>query len=265
MTRSPTSTSPGLEVRLARTVEEVLEAQRLRFRIFYEEMGAVADAKAKAERVDRDQYDAWCDHLLVIDHDAPAERRVVGTYRLLRGAVARRHHGFYSAGEFDLSPLLGLPGEVLELGRSCVDPAYRNRAAMQMLWQGIAEYVYRHQVGVLFGCASLPGTDVASMRHLLAYLHHECRAPAELCPRALPGRYVPMGQLPAEAVDRAAAWRELPPLLRGYLRIGGRIGDGAVIDWEFGTTDVCLVLETEGITARYRRHYGDLVALRTHA
>ena len=188
MTSIPNPSAPGLEVRLAATAAETLEAQRLRYRIFYEEMGAVADAETAAQRLDRDRYDAWCDHLLVVDHLARPGARVVGTYRLLRRSVAVRRGGFYSSGEFDLSPLLAYPGEVLELGRSCVDSRYRNRAAMQLLWQGIAEYIHGHGIGLLFGCASLPGTDVAQMRNVLAYLHHEFGAPGDLCPRALDAR-----------------------------------------------------------------------------
>ncbi|WGF90433.1 GNAT family N-acetyltransferase [Marinivivus vitaminiproducens] len=247
--------APGrLEVRLARSSSEVRAAQRLRYRIFYEEMGARAEAGLALDRIDRDEHDALCDHLLVLDHGSSARPAVVGTYRLLRGDAGGRQPCFYSAAEFDLAPLLRRGGRVLELGRSCVDPRYRNGPVMQLLWQGIASYVLRHDIDVLFGCASLPGTDVKALRHPLAFLHHDYRAPTGLRPRAVTARAVAMDRLPSDAVDRTRAWRELPPLVRGYLRAGARVGDGAVIDWDFGTTDVCMIVETTAIAERCRQH-----------
>jgi putative hemolysin len=246
----------SLRVHLAATAEEVCAAQKLRYRIFYDEMGAQPSDEAIACGRDVDRYDVACDHLLVSDLAAEGQLpRVVGTYRMLRRTAAERSGGFYSEDEYDLGPLLDYSGEVLEVGRSCVDLGYRSRAVMQLLWQGIAAYVSRHGIGLLFGCASLPGTDPAGMKRALAYLHHHYLAPSRIRPRALPHRHVPMDLLPADAIDAAAAWRELPPLIRGYLRLGGRIGDGAVVDERFNTTDVCLVLETEHVTARYLRHY----------
>jgi L-ornithine Nalpha-acyltransferase len=246
----------SLRVHLAATAEEVCAAQKLRYRIFYDEMGAQPSDETIACGRDVDRYDMACDHLLVSDLATDGRGpRVVGTYRMLRRAAAERSGGFYSEDEYDLRPLLDYPGEILEVGRSCVDLSYRSRAVMQLLWQGIASYVSRHNIGLLFGCASLPGTDPASMKRALAYLHHHYLAPSQIRPRALAHRYVPMAVLPGDAIDAAAAWRELPPLIRGYLRLGGRIGDGAVVDEHFNTTDVCLVLETEHVTARYLRHY----------
>lgn len=247
-------TSGSLKIQLATSMEEVRAAQRLRYRIFYQEMGATPSAEVVRHRRDVDRFDEHCDHLLVIDPHSAASP-VVGTYRMLRRSVAERNGGFYSEDEYDLGSLLEYPGEVLEVGRSCVDLNYRSRAVMQLLWQGIAGYVWRYRIGMLFGCASLPGTDPSASRQALAFLHHNFLAQEGLRPQAVPHRYVPLDVLPADAVDSAAAWRELPPLIRGYLRIGGRIGDGAVIDRQFNTTDVCIVLEIDQVTAKYLRHY----------
>ena len=244
----------SLKVQLATTEEEVVLAQRLRYRIFYQEMGARPTEAVIRHGRDIDRFDAWCDHLLVVD-PARTDGPVVGTYRMLRRSVAERHGGFYSEDEYDLGRLQAFEGEILEVGRSCVDARYRSRAVMQLLWQGIAGYVTRHRIGLLFGCASLPGTRPDQMKRALAFLHHNFLAPARLRPRALSDRYVPLDVLPADGIDPAAAWRELPPLIRGYLRLGGRIGDGAVIDPDFNTTDVCIVLETEQVTQKYLRHY----------
>jgi putative hemolysin len=157
-----------LVVRLARNRREVVQAQALRYRIFYQEMGASASLKHKLLRRDVDRFDRLCDHLLVI---APKRRRmvhyvsgaVVGTFRLMRRAVADHYHGFYSADEFDLSPLLRQHDACLELGRSCVDPDYRRRAVIDRLWRAVAAYVADHEIDLLFGCASLPGTDLNAL------------------------------------------------------------------------------------------------------
>jgi putative hemolysin len=162
---------------------------------------------------------------------------------------------FYSANEFDIAPLIGQPGEILELGRSCVDPAYRQRSAMQLLWSGIAAYVSYYEIVLMFGCASLPGTDPEAVAVPLSYLHHYHLAPPLLRPRALAERFVDMCRLHPSAIDSARALTALPPLIKGYLRLGGFVGDGAVIDAQFNTTDVCILVKTDLVTEKYSRHY----------
>jgi L-ornithine Nalpha-acyltransferase len=234
--------------------------------VFYREMGACANLRNKIWRRDIDRFDRACDHLLVIDRarrkmPPTISGQVVGTCRLTRRAIADRLGGFYSEGEFDLTPLLAQPGEFLELGRSWVDPDYRSRAVIDRLWGGIADYVHYHGVGLMFGCASLPGTRPDELAPVLAYLHHHHLAPPDCRPRAVATRYVDMRRLPPERVEPRAAWAALPPLLKGYLRLGATIGDGAVVDHQFNTTDVCVVLPTERVTARYfQRYFGRLDA-----
>jgi putative hemolysin len=245
--------SGTLEARLAETVADLDAAQALRYRVFYDEMGAVPSPEMALIRRDFDAFDACCDHLLVIDH--ARDRRVVGTYRLLRRSVARRHGGFYSAAEFDLSPIERHAGEILELGRSCVDAEARNRPTMQLLWRGIAAYVFQHNVPLLFGCASLPSTDVEALAVPLSCLYHFHLAPPSLRVRALDARFIEMQRLPSGAFDPAHALAALPPLLKGYLRLGGFVGDGAVIDRQFNTTDVCIIVQTDLVTEKYYKHY----------
>lgn len=246
----------NLGVRLARTPAEADAGFALRFRVFYEEMGARPEPAAAATRRDIDAFDAVADHLLVLDHDlGEGPEAVVGTYRLIRREAAQRAGGFYSAGEYDISPLLVYPGRILELGRSCVHEAYRTRGTLQLLWRGIAAYVFQHRIDLMFGCASLPGTDLDALAPALAYLHHNHLAPPELRPRALPHRHVPMGRLNPAGVDVRAALAGLPPLVKGYLRLGGFVGEGAVLDMQFNTTDVCVVVKTDLVTAKYYRHY----------
>ena len=254
-----------LEVRVADSEAEIDAAQALRYRVFYEEMSARPDARTAATRRDRDEFDAYCDHLLVIDHSrGTGADAVVGTYRLLRRSVALDHAGFYTATEFDITPLLAFPGEILELGRSCVDAAYRTRPTMQLLWRGIASYVFQYDIKLMFGCASLPGTDPQALAVPLSYLYHYHLAPPSLRVQALPDRYVDMNILPCGDVDPEAAVAQLdaraavaalPPLIKGYLRLGGLVGNGAVIDHQFNTTDVCIIVVTDRVTKKYFNHY----------
>ena len=268
--RSPSSVQPArpqpvaalevragtLEVRLARDAGEIAAAQALRYRVFYQEMGAHPTVEMALARRDFDDFDAFCDHLLVIDHArGTGDDAVVGTYRLIRREAAARIGRFYSAAEYDVSCIADYPGAVLELGRSCIDAAARTRPTMQLLWRGIATYVFEHGIELMFGCASLPGTDPNALAVPLSYLYHHHLAPPALRPRALSERYLDMNRLPPAAFDPAEALNQLPPLLKGYLRLGGFVGDGAVVDQQFNTTDVCIVVKTDLVTEKYYRHY----------
>ena len=245
-----------LQVRLAETPADIDAAQALRYRVFYEEMGARPTGETAARRRDVDSFDDVADHLLVIDHARGAgPESVVGTYRLIRRSAAARHGGFYSAAEYDISRIAGYDGEILELGRSCVDISARNRPTMQLLWRGIAAYVFHHDIALMFGCASLPGTDPEPLALPLSYLYYHHLAPAELRARALPALHVEMRRLQSAEVEAAKALAELPPLIKGYLRLGGFVGDGAVIDRQFNTTDVCIIVKTDLVTDKYYRHY----------
>ncbi|MFT8244295.1 GNAT family N-acetyltransferase [Roseomonas sp. BN140053] len=244
-----------LGVRIAERDWEVRAAQALRWQIFYEEMGAKPQPGMTPGR-DADAFDEVADHLLVVDHrlgDGP--EGVVGTYRLIRREAAARIGRFYSADEYDLSPILNWPGPVLELGRSCVGADHRTRGTLQLLWRGIATYVFRHRIDLMFGCASLPGTDLDALAEPLTFLASRHLAPPELCPRALPGRYEQMRRMDPAALDIRTALNELPPLVKGYLRLGGYVGEGAVVDHQFNTTDVCIVVKTDQVTEKYYRHY----------
>jgi L-ornithine Nalpha-acyltransferase len=245
-----------LEARLADSEADIDAAQALRYRVFYDEMGARPSVQARATARDFDDFDAVCDHILVIDRDCTDPvSGVVGTYRVLRGSRAGSGIGFYTSAEYDISRLEAYPGEILELGRSCVDARYRNRPTMQLLWRSIAAYVAHHDIGLLFGCASLPGTDPNALGAQLSYLYHYHLAPPAMRPRALSELYTDMRLLAADRIDPRRAMSELPPLIKGYLRLGGFIGDGAVVDHQFNTTDVSVIVKTDLITEKYVKHY----------
>jgi putative hemolysin len=260
--RQPLGRLGSLEVRLAQRAAEVRRAQKLRYRVFYKEGSATADPAQIFAQRDVDAFDGICDHLLVIDNDMngvpwhpPA---VVGTYRLLRQEIAERHGGFYTSGEFDIGDLIGRHRglQFLELGRSCVLPPYRNKRTVELLWQGIWAYVQHHRLDVMIGCASLEGIDPDRLALPLSFLHHYAPAPAAWRARALPQLHIDMNRMPKEAIDTKQALRTLPPLVKGYLRLGAYIGDGAVIDHQFGTTDILIVLPVSAIRARYIQHFG---------
>lgn len=248
--------SGALGVRLARGQAEIDAVQALRYRVFYQEMGARPDEATTVAERDRDAYDTVADHLLVIDHSlGEGLDNVVGTYRLIQRDGAKRLGQFYSADEYDISRIEANPGLILELGRSCVASFYRNRSVMQLLWRGIAAYVFHHRIELMFGCASLPGIEPDALATELTYLWYNHLAPANIRPRALPHRYIEMRRLDRDQVDPRAALSRLPPLIKGYLRLGGFVGDGAVIDAQFNTTDVAVVVQTDLVTEKYYRHY----------
>ncbi len=253
----------SLEVRLAETDAEVEAAQRLRYRVFYEEMSAIPSPAMRESRRDFDKFDAFCDHLLVVDrevHDEDGHPIVVGTYRLMRDNDAVRAGGFYTAGEYDIGPMLsGIAAglRLLELGRSCVFKSYRAKpGSMQLLWRGVMAYVKRFSIDLMFGCASLQGTDPDALTLPLSYLYHFHAMPANLRVRARPELFVDMNRMAKESIDPKDALRTLPPLIKGYVRAGCGIGDGAVIDRQFGTTDVFIYVPVSSIDPRYRSRFG---------
>jgi L-ornithine Nalpha-acyltransferase len=241
-----------LKITLAKTALEIEAAQRLRFRVFAEELGAKAGPH---DGLDCDAYDPVCDHLLVTRIDS---QELVGTYRLLRQAVAEENIGFYSQKEFDLVGLLQSKPELsfLELGRSCILKPYRGKAVLELLWQGIWDYVRANRIDVMFGCASFSGTDIASHAQALSFLSYNASAPEAWQARAHGAHYQNMKLMAKHDINARKALASLPPLIKAYLRLGCFIGDGAVIDHAFNTIDVLVVLPVAKIDPKYFRFYG---------
>ena len=253
----------SLEVRLASCRKAVRKAQRLRFKVFFEEGGATPDPKAALTRRDVDKFDKFCDHLIVIDHEyrtrhGKIKPKVVGAYRLLRSDVANAKRGFYSAAEYDLAPLLARHPDkrILELGRSCVLKPYRGKRTIELLWRGILAYIRAYRIDVLIGCASFEGANPLAHSTALSFLAHCVRAEGDWQVRANVGRHVPMEMLGKDAVDARKAFAQLPPLIKGYLRVGARFGDGAVVDRRFNTTDVFVVMPVAEMDERYIEFFG---------
>ncbi len=248
---------PVLSVRLARSPRELQAAQRLRYQIFVEELGASVCATDHAARLERDDFDPYFDHLLLIDssRDPDLLQDVVGVYRLMPPEGCARSGRYYSDSEFDLSVLMASGRRLLELGRSCVHPDMRGGAGMFLLWNALAEYVRERGIEIMFGAASFHGTDVAALAKPLSLLHHYHRATGALRVTARPAQRLDMNLIPFELVDRPDAMALVPPLIKAYLRLGGHVSDGAWIDRDFNTTDVCLVMDTARMSVKHRDFY----------
>ena len=260
-----------LTARLALTAAEVEAAQALRYQIFYEEMSARPSAAQADVTRDFDNYDAVCDHLILTtclptEHvteaaHLPSGETVVGCYRLLRQSVADTHGGFYSADEFDLKPMLEKAGRglnILELGRSCVALEYRTRLGIDLMWHGLGAMVSYYGIDAMIGCASFAGTDVGAIAEPLSYLYHTRRTLGPWEVRALPERFINMNLLPPDSINERSALRAIPPVLRGYVRTGCMIGNGAVIDNQFQTVDVFVLMPLTAVQDRYIARYGQM-------
>ena len=236
--------------------------------MFFKEPGIAVAPEIEAAGIESDRHDDYCDHLIVVDESAPESEqpKVVGNYRFLRASVVNAAGcGFLTGNEYELERLQSFPGEAMELGRSCVHADYRKRGTMFLLWQGIADYVLQHEINVMFGRASFPGMQVEGREHALSYLHHFRLAPPEVRLPARPEGKVEMNLMPKDQVNVRRAMSEMPPLIKGYLRLGCLVGDGAVRDYAMDQLDVCVVVEVGSITDRYFKHYLDRGRLRERA
>jgi putative hemolysin len=249
--------SGSLEVRLAENSLEIDAAQALRYKVFYEEMMAKSTIKQNKLKRDIDDFDHYFDHILVFDNKIKGSTRekVIGTYRLNRGQHYNKEKLFYTSNEYDISNLINYKGNILELGRSCVAKDYRTGSTMQLLWSFIAQYVLKYEIKIMFGCASFPGIKAELHKKAFDYLYRNYLAPKDIRPIALKNRYVNMKYKGSVEYSFKEFLSQIPPLIKGYIRLGAFIGDGAVIDYDFNTTDICIVLPTEKIASRYKLHY----------
>lgn len=245
------------EARLATDEADIASALRLRYRVFVEELGANGPGVDHVHRIERDEFDAVFDHLVLVDRNALVEQgdHVVGVYRLLPCDRMRLTGRFYSESEFDLAPLKSSGRKLLELGRSCIHADHRGGTGMFLLWNALARYVIEREIEILFGAASFPGTDLARLAMPLSLLHHTHLAPPALRVRALGDDPARHHLIPAAQVDRRAALAQTPALIKAYLRLGGYVGEGVFVDHAFNTTDVCLVMDTESMSRKHRDFY----------
>ena len=251
---------PNLKLRLARSEGDRQAAERLRYQVFVTELGGDGVLVDHRQKRERDRFDEFAEQLILVDmrREPRALDHVVGVYRLLDGAGAARAGQYYSETEYDLSVLRHSGRKLLELGRSCLHPEFRGGAALFMLWQGLADYVRRHDIEVLFGVASFGGTDASEYAAQLAYLYHHHLSPRNLRVRVRASSFLAMDSVAAADLDRAEVMRAMPSLIKAYLRLGGCVGDGAYVDRAFNTTDICMVLDAHRMNTQKRALYGAL-------
>ena len=243
-----------LELRLARGAADLVLVQKLRYEVFVAELGGDGDMVDHSARLEADRFDPFFDHLMLLDHGR-AGNPCVGVYRLMRERQAQEAGQFYCDDEYDLTCLRASGCRLLELGRSCLHPDYRGGTAMMHLWTGLAGYVEAHGIELMFGVASFHGTDIAPLAAPLSFLHHRHLAPEPIRVRAHADGYQNMDLIAERNLDRAAASRAIPALIKAYLRMGGFVGEGAFIDRPFNTTDICLVMDVAKIPQRQRDRY----------
>lgn len=240
------------EVKIATSPGEIEQAQRLRFEVFNLELNK--GLQSSYDRgLDVDEFDPYCDHLIVRDLRSGD---VVGTYRMLRGAQARRHIGFYSEKEFDLTQIKQLDGEFMELGRSCARKDFRDRALIPLMWEAITDQVRAHHVRYLFGCGSLYSTDSIEVSAMFSLLKRNFYAADEY--RVLPVNECKFDGLADNLaiVDDQALFQKLPSLIKGYLRIGALVCGPPALDAEFGTADFFLLLDFGNLKQEYLKRLG---------
>ncbi len=245
-------------IKLADTKSELKKAQALRYSVFYIEKEAKPTFPKKMMRLDYDKIDKFADHLIVIDKKRKGiKNKIVGTYRLIRGDIASHFGGFYTSSEFDLSKILNLynNAQILELGRSCVHKNYRNGVTMKLLWGAIAEYIRLYDINILLGCASFPGIDVQKFSKELSYLKSNFSLPDEMSVQSLESINYPIDNKNKIRESDLRTFAKLPPLIKGYLRVGGRISDSIFVDYEFNTIDLCVVVQTENIDTKYKKKF----------
>lgn len=242
----------GLEIKIASSPQEIEEAQRLRFQVFNLELNRGLESSYR-DGIDRDEFDAFCDHLIVRDTDSG---HVVGTYRLMLGAQAQRHIGFYSEKEFNLTQIKRLDGEFLELGRSCARKDFRDRALIPLMWNAIARYVKVHNVRYLFGCGSLYTTDPDEVSPIYTLLKHKYFAPEQQ--RVLPTAAFYFDGIRETAVgsNDVSLFQKLPSLIKSYLRVGAVVCGPPALDRSFGTADFFLLLDFHSLKEDYLNRLG---------
>lgn len=253
--------SSQLEIRLAKDQEEIFESQRLRYKVFVDEFGAKVSVKNKNKSIESDKFDSYCDHLILIDksvRNLVGKPLIVGTLRLLNSTNANKFDGFYSAAEYNLDKMLELKKNLLEIGRACVDKNYRGHLALHLLWLGLGKYVVERNIAVIFGVASFNGNDPTHFSSALSLLNHKYGASKMLEFKALAPNSVDMNMISVEELDYRKAMSQMPSLIKAYLRMGARVGDGAFVDTKFNTVDIGIIIEVELMGSKYKKLYGRL-------
>ena len=245
-------------IKIAEKKSELKKAQALRYSVFYKEKKAKPTISKKILKLDYDKIDKFADHLIVLDKNKKGiNNKIIGTYRLIRGDIASHFGGFYTSSEFDLTTILNSyeHNQILELGRSCVHQDYRNGTIINLLWKAIAEYVKLYDIKILLGCASFHGTDVMKYTNELSYLRKNFSLPDELSVKSLDTKIYPAYPEIISNNNDLRTFVKLPPLIKAYLRIGGKVSHDCFVDYKFNTIDLCVIVNTNNIDEKYKKKY----------
>jgi L-ornithine Nalpha-acyltransferase len=245
-------------IKLAETKSELKKAQALRYSIFYKEKKAKPSILKQMLGLDFDKVDKFADHLILVDKGNNAPKNpIIGTYRLIRGDVSANFGGFYTSSEFNLSNILNRykHSQVLELGRSCVHKDYRNGTAMNLLWKAIAEYVKLYDVKIILGCASFSGTNINKFSNELSYLQENFSLSDDLSVKSLDKNVYPDYKKTKNNVDNFRTFAKLPPLIKGYIRVGGKVSNSVYVDYNFNTIDLCVIIKIDNIDKKYKKKF----------
>ena len=234
--------TPKFRTKIADKTDELIAAQKLRYRIFVQELGGGGDMVDHDLGLERDRFDPYFDHILLFD-DARKSNPIIGVYRVMTCEKANQCGEFYSDKEYDLTVLRRSGKKLLELGRSCLDQDYRGGTALAYLWQALAKYALERKVEILFGVASFHGTIVSALAEPLSLLHHQYLAEEKIRPVAKKPFNQKMNILEPELINRKSAVLKMPSLIKSYIRLGGKVGLDAYVDYKFNTTDVCLIMD----------------------
>ncbi len=250
-----TQVLPSFRTVIAKSGDDLRAAQRLRYAVFVEELGGDGPLVDHVRKREQDRFDPHAAHLLLCDDSRAAGDQVVGVYRLMTAEAAAVAGQYYCEDEYELSLLRKSGLRLLELGRSCLHRDYRGGTGMAHMWSALAEFANAHQIDILFGVASFHGTDTKALASALSLLHHRHLAPVDLRVKAKGPTAQPMDMVPPDQIDRIAAVRDIPALIKAYLRLGGTVGAGAFVDHAFNTVDVCMILRSDAINALRRSIY----------
>ncbi|MDR0319590.1 MAG: GNAT family N-acetyltransferase [Rickettsiales bacterium] len=245
------TTMGEFETRLAKGKAERKAFLKLRYKVFVEEEGKKPSEEEKKAREETDSFDKYAEYMLVFH-----KKKVIGGYRIITKKAADENDGFYTETEFDIAKVKKIRGNIAEMSRACIAKKYReNQLAISMLWLGLGNYILRNKIVAMFGVASFVGLKPVASAQALSYLYYNSLAPKSVRAKALPGKFDRMDILPKEYVDEEKAFAEMPPLVKGYLRLGAEFGQGVFMDEPFNCYDIFVTLQTRKISKVYQKRF----------
>ena len=246
------------EIRFTQNKNELIESQKLRHKVFIEEMGGSKKNLSVVSNLESDKFDEFCRHLIIIDHKNSKQLpngKIIAVTRLMLTKDSKNGIGFYSSQEFNLNPITSTNKECLEIGRTCIDHEYRNTLILHYLWIELGSFCSKRGVEILFGVASFSGNNIKKIEMALSHIHNDYLAPPKIRPMALEHGYIKMSIIPKDEINKSNALKQMPSLLKSYLRLGAKVGEGAFVDKEMNTIDILIMIDVSNMTNKYKMYY----------